>query len=67
MQGQQKSLADKFDVVMYGIIYKISNEGSGPDVKGYISILFMQLYIAFFELLISVWDYISVGAFYSED
>ncbi|WJZ88231.1 hypothetical protein VitviT2T_007553 [Vitis vinifera] len=35
-QGEQKSLADKFDYVMYGIIYKVSNEGSGPDVKGVI-------------------------------
>ncbi|RVW88511.1 DNA-directed RNA polymerases II and V subunit 8A [Vitis vinifera] len=35
-QGERKSLADKFDYVMYGIIYKVSNEGSGPDVKGVI-------------------------------
>ncbi|KAH7522654.1 DNA-directed RNA polymerases II and V subunit 8A [Ziziphus jujuba] len=32
-QGEQKSLADKFEYVMHGLVYKISEEGSGSDVK----------------------------------
>lgn len=35
LQGQRKSLADKFEYVMHGKLYKISEESSGPNVKVY--------------------------------
>lgn len=35
-QGGRKSLADKFEYVMHGKLYKISEEGSGPNVKVYV-------------------------------
>lgn len=31
--GARKSLADKYEYVMYGKLYKISEEGSGANVK----------------------------------
>ncbi|GMP42195.1 hypothetical protein CsSME_00012015 [Camellia sinensis var. sinensis] len=34
VKGAAKSLADKFEYVMHGLLYKISeDESSGPDVK----------------------------------
>ncbi|RVW88516.1 DNA-directed RNA polymerases II and V subunit 8A [Vitis vinifera] len=36
----RKSLADKFEYVMHGKLYKISEEGSGPNVKGVIYVSF---------------------------
>ncbi|KAF3440170.1 hypothetical protein FNV43_RR18449 [Rhamnella rubrinervis] len=33
MQNEQKSLADKFEYIMHGLLYKISEDGSGSDVK----------------------------------
>uniref|UniRef100_A0A5B6ZYW7 Putative Nucleic acid-binding, OB-fold n=1 Tax=Davidia involucrata TaxID=16924 RepID=A0A5B6ZYW7_DAVIN len=35
-QGGRKSLADKFEYVMHGKLYRISEEGSGPKVKAYV-------------------------------
>ncbi|XP_008779392.1 LOW QUALITY PROTEIN: DNA-directed RNA polymerases II, IV and V subunit 8B-like [Phoenix dactylifera] len=43
-QGQRKSLADKFEYVMHGKLYKISEESSGPNVK-------VELYASFGGLL----------------
>ncbi|KAG0477695.1 hypothetical protein HPP92_012414 [Vanilla planifolia] len=38
MQGQKKSLADKYEYVMHGKLYKISEESSGgPNVEVYVS------------------------------
>ncbi|CAK9140457.1 unnamed protein product [Ilex paraguariensis] len=34
--GKQKSLADKFEYVMHGLLYKISENTEGPDVKVYL-------------------------------
>lgn len=45
-QAGRKSLADKFEYVMHGKIYKISEEGSGPNVKGYMFIQLIHLLIA---------------------
>jgi ribosomal protein S10 len=47
-QGGQKSLADKFEYVMHGRLYKISDEpqaktsdgSSGPAVKVYVNMIF---------------------------
>ncbi|CBI24640.3 hypothetical protein VitviT2T_007552 [Vitis vinifera] len=39
-QAGRKSLADKFEYVMHGKLYKISEEGSGPNVKGVIYVSF---------------------------
>ncbi|CAN6459424.1 unnamed protein product [Victoria cruziana] len=36
MQGSRKTLADKFEYVMHGKLYKISEEGSGANVKLYV-------------------------------
>ncbi|XP_075110541.1 DNA-directed RNA polymerases II, IV and V subunit 8B isoform X2 [Nicotiana tabacum] len=33
IQGNKKSLADKFEYVMHGKLYRISEEGSGKHVK----------------------------------
>ncbi|MQL95587.1 hypothetical protein Taro_028262 [Colocasia esculenta] len=44
MQGGRKSLADKFEYVMHGKLYKISDEGSGPNVK-------VEIYASFGGLL----------------
>lgn len=33
IQGGRKSLADKYEYVMYGKLYKLSEEGSGANVK----------------------------------
>lgn len=35
-QGNKKSLADKFEYVMHGKLYRISEEGSGKHVKAYV-------------------------------
>ncbi|XP_058069380.1 DNA-directed RNA polymerases II and V subunit 8A-like [Magnolia sinica] len=43
-QGGRKSLADKFEYVMHGKLYKISEEGSGSNVK-------VELYVSFGGLL----------------
>ncbi|CAA6657253.1 unnamed protein product [Spirodela intermedia] len=43
-QGTRKSLADKFEYVMHGKLYKISEEGSGPNVK-------VEMYASFGGLL----------------
>ncbi|XP_028066658.1 DNA-directed RNA polymerases II and V subunit 8A-like isoform X3 [Camellia sinensis] len=41
VKGAAKSLADKFEYVMHGLLYKISeDESSGPDVK-------VMIYISF--------------------
>ena len=42
-QAGRKSLADKFEYVMHGKIYKISEAGSGPNMKGYIYV-YTQIY-----------------------
>ncbi|KAF3440420.1 hypothetical protein FNV43_RR18704 [Rhamnella rubrinervis] len=34
MQNEQNSLADKFEYIMHGLLYKISEDGSGSDSKG---------------------------------
>ncbi|OVA02843.1 RNA polymerase [Macleaya cordata] len=44
MQGGRKSLADKFEYVMHGKLYKISEEGSGINVK-------VEIYASFGGLL----------------
>ncbi|GKV36227.1 hypothetical protein SLE2022_094730 [Rubroshorea leprosula] len=58
-QGGRKSLADKYEYVMHGKLYKISDEGSGKSLKGEIYVsyggLLMQLrgepsHLAQFEL-----------------
>ncbi|XP_044499817.1 DNA-directed RNA polymerases II, IV and V subunit 8B-like [Mangifera indica] len=58
-QGGRKSLADKFEYIMHGKLYKISDEGSGKTLKAEIYIsyggLLMMLkgdpsYITHFEL-----------------
>ncbi|CAK9185249.1 unnamed protein product [Ilex paraguariensis] len=38
--GKQKSLADKFEYVMHGLLYKISENTEGPDVKVVVYISF---------------------------
>ncbi|XP_068635572.1 DNA-directed RNA polymerases II and V subunit 8A-like isoform X2 [Aristolochia californica] len=43
-QGGRKSLADKFEYVMHGKLFKISEEGSGPNVK-------VEIYVSFGGLL----------------
>ncbi|OVA12728.1 RNA polymerase [Macleaya cordata] len=43
-QGGRKSLADKFEYVMHGKLYKISEEGSGINVK-------VEIYASFGGLL----------------
>ncbi|KAF8369395.1 hypothetical protein HHK36_027275 [Tetracentron sinense] len=43
-QGGRKSLADKFEYVMHGKLYKISEEGSGTKVK-------VEIYASFGGLL----------------
>eukprot|EP00262_Sarcandra_glabra_P008064 TRINITY_DN21237_c0_g1_i1.p1 TRINITY_DN21237_c0_g1~~TRINITY_DN21237_c0_g1_i1.p1 ORF type:complete len:146 (-),score=32.32 TRINITY_DN21237_c0_g1_i1:177-614(-) len=43
-QGGRKSLADKFEYVMHGKVYKISEEGSGINVK-------VEIYASFGGLL----------------
>ncbi|KAK8913584.1 hypothetical protein KSP39_PZI023780 [Platanthera zijinensis] len=44
-QGQKKSLADKYEYVMHGKLYKISEENSGgPNVK-------VEIYVSFGGLL----------------
>lgn len=41
VKGAAKSLADKFEYVMHGLLYKISeDESSGPDVK-------VMIYVSF--------------------
>ncbi|KAG9447283.1 hypothetical protein H6P81_013411 [Aristolochia fimbriata] len=42
--GGRKSLADKFEYVMHGKLFKISEEGSGPNVK-------VEIYVSFGGLL----------------
>ncbi|KAM0000051.1 putative RNA polymerase, Rpb8, nucleic acid-binding protein [Helianthus debilis subsp. tardiflorus] len=37
--GGRKSLADKFEYVMHGKLYRISEEGSGANVKAYVGSL----------------------------
>ncbi|KAJ6845975.1 putative DNA-directed RNA polymerases II, IV and V subunit 8B [Iris pallida] len=44
MQGARKSLADKFEYVMHGKLYKISEESSGGTVK-------VELYASYGGLL----------------
>ncbi|CAN6459423.1 unnamed protein product [Victoria cruziana] len=44
MQGSRKTLADKFEYVMHGKLYKISEEGSGANVK-------LEIYVSFGGLL----------------
>lgn len=34
-QGGRKSLADRYEYVMHGKLYKISEEGSGKSLKAY--------------------------------
>ncbi|XP_059655019.1 DNA-directed RNA polymerases II and V subunit 8A-like [Cornus florida] len=43
-QGGRKTLADKFEYVMHGKLYKISEDGPGPRVKA-------ELYVSFSGLL----------------
>ncbi|XP_043693598.1 DNA-directed RNA polymerases II, IV and V subunit 8B-like [Telopea speciosissima] len=43
-QGNRKSLADKFEYVMHGKLYKISEEGSGANVK-------VEMYVSYGGLL----------------
>ncbi|KAK9155521.1 hypothetical protein Sjap_003001 [Stephania japonica] len=43
-QGQKKSLADKFEYVMHGKLYKLSEEGPGMNVK-------VEIYASFGGLL----------------
>ncbi|KAJ0092318.1 hypothetical protein Patl1_26635 [Pistacia atlantica] len=59
MRGGRKSLADKFEYIMHGKLYKISDEGSGKTLKAEIYVsyggLLMMLkgdpsYITQFEL-----------------
>ncbi|KAF3785615.1 DNA-directed RNA polymerases II IV and V subunit 8B [Nymphaea thermarum] len=44
VQGPRKTLADKFEYVMHGKLYKISEEGSGTNVK-------LEIYVSFGGLL----------------
>ncbi|KAK2971321.1 hypothetical protein RJ639_037954 [Escallonia herrerae] len=46
-QGGRKSLADKFEYVMHGKLYKITEEGSGPNLKA-------DMYISFGGLLMQL-------------
>ncbi|OIT34167.1 PREDICTED: DNA-directed RNA polymerases II, IV and V subunit 8B-like [Nicotiana attenuata] len=32
-EGEQKSLADKFEYIVHGLVYKVSMDTSGPDKK----------------------------------
>ncbi|KAJ4970576.1 hypothetical protein NE237_003675 [Protea cynaroides] len=43
-QGNRKSLADKFEYVMHGKLFKISEEGSGANVK-------VEIYVSYGGLL----------------
>ncbi|KAK2967257.1 hypothetical protein RJ640_013421, partial [Escallonia rubra] len=47
VQGGRKSLADKFEYVMHGKLYKITEEGSGPNLKA-------DMYISFGGLLMQL-------------
>lgn len=40
-QGNKKSLADKFEYVMHGKLYRISEEGSGKHVKAYVRLTYL--------------------------
>ncbi|KAI3732570.1 hypothetical protein L1987_63776 [Smallanthus sonchifolius] len=44
-EGGRKSLADKFEYVMHGKLYRISEEGSGANVKA-------DIYVSFGGLLV---------------
>uniref|UniRef100_A0A0D6QRE9 DNA-directed RNA polymerases I, II, and III subunit RPABC3 n=1 Tax=Araucaria cunninghamii TaxID=56994 RepID=A0A0D6QRE9_ARACU len=44
VQAGRKSLADKYEYVMYGKLYRISEEGSGANVK-------VEIYVSFGGLL----------------
>ncbi|XP_021648665.1 DNA-directed RNA polymerases II, IV and V subunit 8B [Hevea brasiliensis] len=46
-QGKQGSIADKYEYIMYGKLYKIQEEGSGADIKA-------ELLISFGGLLMSL-------------
>ncbi|OAY57047.1 hypothetical protein MANES_02G066300v8 [Manihot esculenta] len=46
-QGKQGSIADKYEYIMYGKLYKIQEEGSGADIKA-------ELFISFGGLLLSL-------------
>lgn len=37
-QGRQKSLADEFEYVMHGLLYKISDDESGANPEKYVYI-----------------------------
>lgn len=50
-QGGRKSLADKFEYVMHGKLYKISEEGSGANVKVYV--LFRKQFLSIFFIAIN--------------
>ncbi|KAK3000901.1 hypothetical protein RJ639_020361 [Escallonia herrerae] len=45
-EGKQKSLADKFEYVMHGLLYKISEEKSASDFKVVVYISFGGLQLA---------------------
>lgn len=50
IQGGRKSLADKFEYVMHGKLYRISEEGSGANVKAYVVSLY-YLYMYFYLIV----------------
>ena len=35
-QAEQKSLADKFEYIMHGLVYNLAEEGSGSEFKVYV-------------------------------
>ncbi|XP_037492973.1 LOW QUALITY PROTEIN: DNA-directed RNA polymerases II and V subunit 8A [Jatropha curcas] len=47
IQGKEGSIADKFEYIMYGKLYKITEEGLGADVKA-------ELFISFGGLLLDM-------------
>ena len=62
-QGGQKSLADKFEYIMHGKLYKISDEpeaktldgSSGPGVTVYVHMIFNHsFYVSFFVFLLEL-------------
>ncbi|KAA8527263.1 hypothetical protein F0562_034640 [Nyssa sinensis] len=59
-QGGRKSLADKFEYVMHGKLYRISEEGSGPKVKA-------DMYVSFGGLLMMLKGDPSIAAKFELD
>ncbi|GLT41370.1 hypothetical protein SLA2020_154400 [Shorea laevis] len=50
-QGERKSLADKYEYIMHGKLYKISDESSGKLLKACVFIFMFDKFLLFTDLL----------------